>query len=99
MKNKLSRRTENMEIDDENVKALLESYAEKVADGQTQMAFGIRYAMKRLGIVTDEQIQEVLDPAAAKVRKAKERKQIREMLEPNENGEEKPKRQGKKRRK
>jgi len=88
-----------MEIDDEKIKTLLESYAEKVADGQKQMAFGIRYAMKHMGIVTDEQIQEVLDPAAAKARKAKERKQTKEMLEPIETTEQKPKRQRKPRRK
>jgi hypothetical protein len=77
-----------MEIDDAKITSLLEMYAEKLNDGQRQMAFGIRCAMKHIG-VTDEQIQDVLDPAAAKARARKERKKI-DMLEPGE-GEEKPK--------
>ncbi len=77
-----------MEIDDAKITSLLEMYAEKVADGQNKMAFGIRYAMKHIG-VTDEQIHDVLDPAAAKARARKERKKI-EMIRPME-GEEKTK--------
>lgn len=87
-----------MEIDETKIASLLELYAEKVNDGQRSMAFGIRCAMKHMGIVTDEQIQEVLE-AAAKARKARERKQTKEMLEPIETTEQKPKRQRKPRRK
>jgi len=78
-----------MEIDDAKITSLLETYAEKINDGQKQMAFGIRCAMKHLGIVTDEQIHDVLDPVAAKARAKKERKKIN-MLKPIE-GEEEPK--------
>ncbi len=77
-----------MEIDDAKITSLLEMYAEKLNDGQKQMAFGIRCAMKHIG-VTDEQIQDVLDPVAAKARARKERKK-NDMIKPIE-GEEKPK--------
>ncbi len=81
-----------MEIDDTKITSLLETYAEKINDGQKQMAFGIRCAMKHIG-VTDEQIQDVLDPVAAKARARKERKKIN-VLKPIE-GEEKPKKEKK----
>ena len=82
-----------MEIDDAKITSLLEMYAEKLNDGQKQMAFGIRCAMKHIG-VTDEQIQDVLDPAAAKDRARKERKKIENLLKPIES-EEKPKKEKK----
>jgi hypothetical protein len=87
-----------MEIDETKIASLLELYAEKVNDGQRSMAFGIRCAVKHLGIVTDEQIQDVLDPVAAKARARKERKAIKNMLEPIE-GEEKPKKERRTKRK
>jgi hypothetical protein len=75
-------------IPDAKVDGLLELYAEKLHDGQKTLAFGIRIAMKYLGIVTDERIQDAIDPVAAKARAKKERKKI-EMLKPIES-EEKP---------
>jgi len=85
-------------VPEAKVNGLLELYAEKVTDGQKGMAFGIRCAMKYLGIVTDEQIQDVLDPTAAKARARKERKQIKNVFDPLENVEQKQTKQRKQKR-
>lgn len=67
---------ETTHIDRIKIDKLLEKYAEKINDGQNTMAFEMRFAMKYLGIVTDEQIHRALDKAEkTRCRKEKQEKQ------------------------
>lgn len=65
----------NREIANENIQSMLKMYAEKVNDGQTSFAAGMRFAMTHLNLASDEEIHFVLTgKTVGKKRKYKKRK-------------------------
>lgn len=77
---------ETTHVDRIKIDKLLEKYAEKINGGQNAMAFGMRFAMKYLGIVTDEQIHHALDKAE-KTKRRKEKQKMQEKQTTNTTSE------------
>lgn len=66
--------TGNREIAYENIKTLLDKYAENLKSGKKKFAFGIRFVMVFLEVVTDEDIHYALTGERIKKRKHKKQK-------------------------